>query len=95
MVFGKKPNTEGTLKKKRSMRILFQKQFLLILAQGVNISSLSKPYATIVTDSSAKLESCWSMNLGGCVTPIWFMTSNWSYFEFSHQIHIDGNCLSQ
>ena len=57
MVFGKKPNTEGTLKKKRSMRILFQKQFLLILAQGVNISSLSKPYATIVTDSSAKLAS--------------------------------------
>ena len=41
------------------------------------------------------LESYWSMNLGGCVIPIWFMTSNWSYFEFSHQIHIDGNCLSQ
>ena len=37
--------------------MLFQKQFLLILAQGVNISSLSKPYATIVTDSSAKLAS--------------------------------------
>ena len=25
------------------------------------------------------------MNLGGLVIPIQFMTSDWSYFEFSHQ----------
>ena len=42
---------------------------------------------------SVELESSWSMNLGGCVIPIWFMTCNWSYFEFSHQIHI-CNCSS-
>ena len=60
MVFVKKPNTEEKMKKTQiyeNKKCYFKKQFLLILAQGVNISSLSKPYATIVTDSSAKLAS--------------------------------------
>jgi hypothetical protein len=60
MVFVKKPNIEEKIKKKQiyeNKKCYFKKQFLLILAQGVNISSLSKPYATIVTDSSAKLAS--------------------------------------
>ena len=25
-------------------------------------------------------------SLGGCVIPMWFMTSNWSYIEFSRHI---------
>ena len=41
------------------------------------------------------LELAWYISLGGWVIPVGFMTSNWSYFEFSHQIHIDSNCLSQ
>ena len=42
-----------------------------------------------------ELELAWYISLGGWVIPVGFMTSNWSYFEFSHQIHIDSNFLSQ
>ena len=45
--------------------------------------------------STLVLELAWYISLGGWVIPVGFMTSNWSYFEFSHQIHIDSNCLSQ
>ena len=38
------------------------------------------------TSSFRILEPSLYMNLGGCVIPIQFMTSNWSYFEFSHHI---------
>ena len=33
-----------------------------------------------------QLEPAWYIILGGCVIPIRFMTSNWSYLEFSHHI---------
>ena len=42
-----------------------------------------------------QLELAWYISLGGWVIPVGFMTSNWSYFEFSHQIYIDCNCLNQ
>ena len=35
---------------------------------------------------SFQLELAWYISLGGCVIPVGFMTSNWSYFEISHHI---------
>ena len=54
----------------------------------------SRPLILVVI-LKAILELAWYISLGGWVIPVGFMTSNWSYFEFSHQIHIDSNCLSQ
>ena len=41
------------------------------------------------------LESYDYTSLGGCVIPVWFMTSNWSYIEFSRHIPVYPRHISK
>ena len=57
-----------------------------VIKRVIPVLAVVLGYCQSFRDSGNILEWYDYTSLGGCVIPMWFMTSNWSYIEFSRHI---------